>query len=322
VRNPTRILGALGVVLAASVSLTACDTSPFAAKVDSAVITQSSVNDQLNGYASNKAWVASVDFQNTVAQGGNGATVEGSGGPGTFDSAFSAHVLTEMIIASAIQQHLAATGNQPETDTQVAARAYREASEVTWTSFPASLRQSMSDELAEESALVPVPASSSTLQKAYEQYQPYLFYRVCLQEASAFTADQARTLAGSGSFTGAQLCYDQAGLETQGTALFRSVVKLSPGDVSAPIKTSYGYEVVKLVSRAGPALTPGVARVLGVVTGTANPAELQKVVAGASVKVNPAYGTWSSTNFAVLPPSYTSPSTTPSSPGGQSSSGQ
>jgi hypothetical protein len=302
VRIPARTLGALGLLLAASTALTACDTSPFAAKVNSDVIHQSSLDSQLSGWAANKPWVTAYDTQNSVSNGGTGTTVEGTGGSGTYSTAFSAGVLSRMISTSVFAQHLASTGSAADADIHVAARGVNEfEGQQLWTGFSPSVRDLLTQELADEAALITAPARSASLQQAYKTLQAYIFYSLCVQQATAFTKTEAQAISSSGNFTGAQVCYDQKALENQAPAFFAAVIQLSPGKVTAPVATTGGYEVAKLVSRSAPPLNDSVAKVVAIALGdTASANQVEAVLKKATVKVNPAYGTWSTDQ--VKPP--------------------
>jgi hypothetical protein len=291
-----RAAGLLAMALAASTTLTACDTSPYAARVNGYVITQSSLNGQLKGWASNKAWVGEYNSQNSVENGGSGTTVEGTGGSGTFSTTFSAGILDGLIATTALGQSLSTAGSLPDADMEVAARGVREAElGTTWTGWPPYVRQYIVDELAYQAALLHSVTISSTDKQAYQQFQPYIFYRLCVQQASAFTRAEAEAISSSGSFTGVQICYDQLALENESPAFFAAVVQLTVGKVSQPIPTKYGYEVAKLVSKSSPPFNQSVAKVVAVsVDSTVAEAPVTKILTSASVKVNPQYGTWSS----------------------------
>ncbi len=98
-------------------------------------------------------------------------------------------------------------------------------------------------------------------------------------------------------------CYNQVEFEAQPTAFQTAVLTLPVGKVSSPIKTSYGYQVVRVVDRTLQAYTPDLQRVLSLVIqssqGGGNPV-VTGLVSKASVRINPAYGTWSSSQ--VTPP--------------------
>jgi hypothetical protein len=298
-----RLAGLLCLLVAGSATLTACDTSPYAARVNGAVIRQTALNSQLAGWSSNKAWVSAFDAQNSAANGGPGATVEGTGGPGTFSTTFSAGILDGMIVTTAIGQHLAATGNLPNADVQVAARGVRQAElGPIWTGFPPSVRQYIVDELAFEGSLASAPARTSQIEQAYTQFKPYIFYELCLEQVTAFTKQQAEKISSTGNFTGAQVCYDQRSLEAQSPAFFTAVVGLAIGHVTAPVPAKFGFQVAKLISKSSPPFNDSVAKVVAVaVDATVINKQAEAIVGSASVRVNPAYGTWAS--GSLTPPS-------------------
>jgi hypothetical protein len=80
------------------------------------------------------------------------------------------------------------------------------------------------------------------------------------------------------------------------------------GRVAPPIKTSFGYQVVRVVSRAVQPFNEDVQRVLSTAIvsaqGQPNPTA-NAAVAKARVQINPAYGSWKSSQ--VVPP--TAPNT-------------
>ncbi len=286
--------------LTAAVGLAACNGSPYAASVNGQVISVAALNHQLAEWASNSTYVSDVDRANSTAQGGSGVGVIGAGGPGTYSSAFVANILGYNVNFDILAQRLSATHQLPGQDVLEAARAVNESQASYWSDFPASLRSFLVDDLAYEAALVPSNASASALQSSYAKVEPYLFSQLCLRQATATTLAEAEKLS-SGGFVGSVSCYDQAGVEAQTPAWQTAALKLAAnGDVSAPVKTNYGYVVLERVSRVSPGRTPGVDRVLSLLNAQSEPSQLTAVVNAAHVKVNPAYGTWS--NGQITPP--------------------
>jgi hypothetical protein len=294
------LLSVVGAVAALALGLTGCDTSPYAATVNGQVITVAALNHQLAQWASNQTWVQGFNQANSQSQGGDGTTVAGTGGAGTYNSKFAAAILSNMVGVTAVSQHLKATGNLPTQDEMVASRAVNQyLRSQYWTEFPQDLRTFLVQQLAEQGALAQVPANTSQLQGPYSQIQPYLFSKICVLQASAFSQAEAQAIVASGTVNGAQVCYDQATFEEAPAQVRSAVQKLTnPGDVSPAVPTSYGFVVLKLVSRDTPGFSPGVQRVL--VAATSQVAAVTQIINTASVKVNPAYGTWS--NGQVSPP--------------------
>jgi hypothetical protein len=291
------LAGALGV---GSLTLSACDASPYAATVNGHTITVNTLNQQMAGWAANKAWVAQFDSGNSAAQGGSGATVVGSGGHGTYSSTFAADILGDLVATQAISQYLSAHGIAITTEMTVTARAINQYIRGdSWTQFSPSIRDFQVNQLASEGAVAPVPTDTSNLQTPYSDIQPYLFYTICVDQASAPDQAAAQAILSSGSIGGAQLCYDQASLENQPADYQSALRKLTnPGDLTSVIKTEYGYSVAKLVSRTTPGFSTGVQQVLSAAVTT--PTKINTILASAQVRVNPAYGTWS--NGQISPP--------------------
>ncbi len=284
----------IGALAAGSMTLSACDASPYAASVNGETISQLALNTQLKDWASNQTWVTSFDAANSQQNGGSGTTVAGTGGPGTYSSTFVADILDNMIQVRIIHQHLASTANLPGPDEVVASRAVNEFLRSNyWDQFSPTLRSFLVDQLAEQAPLTPVSSDTATLKSAYGQIQPYLFSNLCVTTASAFDDAAARKLASSPDLQGAEVCYDQSSFEDQPVAFQKAVAKLSVGQTAAPIKTSYGYQVVRLTSRQSPGFSQGVQRVLSVATASSPAPQVTRLIGAAHVKVNPAYGTWS-----------------------------
>lgn len=285
------LAGALGV---GSLTLSACDASPYAATVNGYVITVNTLNNEMAGWAANKAWVQQFDSGNSTSQGGNGATVVGSGGAGTYSSTFAADILSDLVSTKAIDQYLAAHGITVTNDQLVAAQAINEYIRGdSWTQFSPSIREFQVRQLAEEGALAGVPTDTSSLQTPYSDIQPYLFSSICVDQESAPDQAAAQSIISGGSVTGSELCYDQSDLEEQSAAYQSALRKLSrPGDLTPAIKTDFGYVVAKLVSRNTPGFSAGVKQVLSAAVTT--PKEISTLLKTAKVRVNPRYGTWSS----------------------------
>lgn len=302
-KSPLRLLAVAGALGAASLSLSACDASPYAARVNGHVISQLQLNTQLKELASTPQFVSYFNTQSSSSNGGSGAVVAGTGGPGTYSQTFVSAVLRLDVEVAAMDQHLAATGRQPGPDALQAARGLQEASSSSyWDQLPPSQRDFLTRLVADEGMLTPVSTDTAGLQNVYAQLAPYIFSQVCVQQATAFSQADAAGLIASGNPGGSQICYDQQALEAQPAAFQAAVRGLKTGQLArTPVKTSYGYVVLKLISRDGPGLTDGVKRVLSLTSATSVSPEVSSTIQRASVKVNPAYGTWS--NGQVQPPS-------------------
>lgn len=306
-KTPTRIACVVAALAAGSLGLTACDASPYAAKVNGHVITVNSFNHTLAQWSSNPAVAQS--FQS------GGISVVGTGGHGTYSTNFASQVLTTIVNADIIHFHLAATGQPATAEEQIAARAVAEVQDgQIWGQLSPALRDFLVQELADEGSLAQAPADPSAVQSDYQIIKPNLFSSVCVIQASAFSQAAAESISSSGQVNGADVCYDQISLDAKSPALQSAVRGLAaPGDVSQPIRTSYGYLVVKLASRATLSLDSQVEQVL--VARQSAPGAVGTILQAAHVHVNPAYGTWSNGQVtppvSPLAPPPTSPSATP-----------
>jgi hypothetical protein len=286
---------ALGIPLFAA---TGCDVAPYAVRVNDQVIRQTVVNAELRSWSGNSAYVTAFDSSN----GSSGLTVAGDA-PGTYSTTWVANILDGIIQGAAVQQKLVATNNLPDEATVAAARSVGEISQVGWYEFSPEFREVLVQRLADEATFTPPSVPTSTLTGVYEHYQSYFFTQVCTLQDSAPTLDEAKALAASGLPNGTPGCYDQVQFEAQ-PAPFRSAVQATAvGKVAAPIQTSYGYQVVKVVSRAEQGFTSQVQRVLSVAInsteGTPN-TTIDGLLSHTRVQLNPMYGTWK--NSAVTPP--------------------
>lgn len=298
-----RLLSLAGALGAASLSLTACDASPYAAVINGHTISVNSLTHQLAAFTSNRVFVSQFDSSNSPAQGGDGSTVGGTGGAGTYSTKFVSEVLSAMIETQAVHQHVVATGNQPTADEVIAARAvngYIRAS--YWNKFPREVKDFFVETLADQAALTAAPTDSSSLQTPFSDIQPFLFSNICVAEATAFDQAAAQSIISSNHVNGAVVCFNQADLETQAPAFQDAVRKLTTvGDISPAIKTSYGYQVLQLTRRDSPGFSVGVQKVIA--AAETPPQAISGIISSAHVKVNPRYGTWA--NGQVSPPQLT-----------------
>ncbi len=183
-----------------------------------------------------------------------------------------------------------------------------ETSGQEWTEFSPAFRDVLVGRLADEAAVSQTTAPTATLSQAYQQYIQYFFVQICVLQSTATTKAAAQAISDSGGVNGAQVCYDQAQLEGFPVAFKDAVMQTAVGSVSQPIQSGFGYQVVKVVSRQEQGFNAGLQRVLSLVLsngqGSTDPS-LAKLIQDAHVKVNPAYGTWSS-SAGVTPPQVSS----------------
>jgi hypothetical protein len=286
-------------------SLSACDASPYAATANGQTIKALSLNTRLAEWGANKTYVNAQDA--AAEQGTSGAVAITGAGSGTYTSAFVATTLSQMVVDSILRQHLTATGSLPDAAMLAAARGVYEAnsSNAYWFGFPDKLRAALTDDLADEAAVVPASSNTTALQEGFSELGSYMWTQLCVTQSSAFNLADAKSIESAGVPNGTSVCWDQAGLEDQPAAYRTAVFALTLGQTSKPISTSYGYEVVKEVSRKSVPLDSDTAKVLTIVldsnSGVALPS-LDKLILGAKVKVNPAYGTWNAKRGNITPP--------------------
>jgi hypothetical protein len=294
-----RLLALTAALATAAVGLSACDGSPPAVTVNGRVITVSALNSQLALWTSDKALVASIDqsAQQNSSQGSQPQTVEGAGGKGTYSASFVNQVLGFNIESIALQQYLSRRGEVATPVEVETARAYEETNPNRtpyWDTLATPLQNLFVDFLADEGAATAAPTDLSQVQQQYSSLQSAIFSSVCVLETSTPDLDGAKAVAGSGTVTGAQVCYDQQHLEAQPANVRAAVLGLAKvGQISQPVKTPFGYEVVELKSRNSPPLDAGVAQVLTAASSPPNQV-LGTILSSAKVTVNADYGTWAS----------------------------
>jgi PPIC-type PPIASE domain len=303
VKPSLRILGGALALAGLSLALTACDTSPYAAQVNSQVIKETALNAEIRAWAGNPTYVSSYDSANSTDNGGSGTTVVGAAA-GTFSLPWVASILSGMIESSIIHQHLNSTGKLPDEQMVNASRSVNETSGQEWTEFSSPFRGVLVGRLADEAAASQATVPVATLQQAYQQYIEYFFVQICVLQSTATTNAAAQAISAGGGVNGAPVCYNQAQLEGYPVAFKNAVMQTKVGSVSQPIQSGFGYQVVKVVTRQEQGFNPGVQQVLSLVLsnsqGSGDPS-LANLISSARVKVNPAYGTWSSTS-GVNPP--------------------
>lgn len=306
-----RIFAAAAAVLTLSTVVSACDVSPYAARVNSQVIKETTLHAELAEWAGNREYVSAFDAdaqKSSACQQDQFSCVFVSGdAPGTYNNEWVSSILTGMITANVVHQRLQATGRRVNQAGLQAARAVSEITQFGWTTFSTSFRDTLVRRLADQALITPQFAQlSQEITQAYQQYKAYFFSKVCVVQAAAFSLGEASVISANGDLKGQPVCYNQANLENQAPDLRQTIMGLDVGKVSRPVKTPYGYIVVKVTSREVIALTPELQRTISVFIVNAQGANdtVNALLARASVKVNPAFGSWSRTSsgFGVTPP--------------------
>jgi hypothetical protein len=281
-----------------------CDSSPFAASVDGHVIKQTAFNAELHALAGNAAYVKE--------QNASGLDVGGAA-PGTYNATWTASVLTGAITGAVVRNHLAAERNLPSQAQLDASRVVDELTyAAAWPAFSPSYQATIVErdaDLAMVETDTITPAQLATLQSHYANV---FFSRVCVRTVAATSAAQAAATVTaieadptSSTLGGALQCYTTAQLDAAGAALLNTVLGLKTGGATTQ-KTSYGYQITAVTSRTAIPLGPALGRAVQVaVNSTKGTTQVvNNLLAGAHVKVNPLYGSWTGSPtmaYAVRP---------------------
>ena len=326
---------ALGLLAAA---LSGCSTAPSAASVNGQTISQEQLAEQLHVLASDPAYVKAQDdafFEEYEEETQNGEqapelTVEApfGSGPAIYGMTWTSLVLTDMITALAVEEHVAKEGQSPTATELAAAWASEYAANPTeWQDLTPGARTAGALYDADHALVEGAARNSATTDtQFYRAHSSYFWSRVCLTvvdvpvsssgpgAARAQAASIASELSGHGAqgapaVLGANLYCDSPEQLIEQPAAFRKVVSgLNPGH-SAVLPESYEDQVVEVRSRAAVAFDSQVAGDIDIVAtdggSQALPASDSKVIAvllGSHIKVNPAYGSWSTSIPAPCPP--------------------
>jgi hypothetical protein len=291
--------GAAAAAVAAA-SLASCDASPYAANIGGSRISQTSFNAELKLWADNPTLTKLAQSNMTST----GAAVQGTGGAGTYSMAFTDFVLGLLMRDRIFGQALAAKGLAVEPGALTTTRAVLEQGLSGWSSMPESVRELLTRDDTVEAVLGAKQVSDSQATQLLGTITSYDFTQVCVVAASTFSQSDAAAITASGKVTGATVCYDQQQFEDQSAAFQKAVVGLtSVGQVSQPVQTTYGYQVLQLSSRSVPTVDGQVKDVVYALSQQSSTSQtLIDAVHSASVKVNPKYGSWSAQTGQVVAP--------------------
>lgn len=317
------------MVAAVSVTLGAagCDSSPVAASVDGSLIKQAALRAQMRGLASSPEFVQAWDSSFSVP-------VRGSS-PGTFSLAFSASTLADLITATALRQHLAATHQTVDPAISATVRGYYALTAAGWFQFSPALRDELVAQASDTVAVQPDPGDLSLARQYLSDptKQAYFFTQVCVRTVTAtvpdgnggvdFPASYARAQqiraqqfpsspsttppsappggnGGSAAAGGATVCYSPAQLEQQGQSFYDTVIGLAPGQSTPPQRTSYGYNLLAVDSRQLLPFSPAVGKALIYnspnLTQVSPRRAVDRILAAARISLNPQFGHWDGTN--------------------------
>ena len=310
---PTRRLAPLVTLLVASLALSACSSvgeSP-AATVNGHDISADSVRSELRIIRDNRAYRNALEqsYQMTLA----------GTSKGTFDSSFTAQVLSLRIYYALVEQsfeklHLTVKKSDETRAKQTIKQQVDTLGKTVWTSLPQKYR----DQLGYQEALIEVAsneAGEGKIGRNYfnshkEQFQTICVSHILVSSANHSDADARRIAkdikaeldAGADFATVAKEKSEDTGSKPNGgdldcdvpgrfvAAFDKATLTLPVGKVSDPVKTQFGYHLILVRSR-----TPAVfSKVAGGLGQKAFEDYLLTLVCGkkSDVHVNPSFGTW------------------------------
>jgi foldase protein PrsA len=311
-------------VVALAILATACGSvSSYAAKVDNKSISQSDLETELRSIAANGPYLALIESRQQVK--GTGA--------GTFDAAFTALALTRQIYYQLIGTELAARKLAVSPSDLAAARAtviQQIQGEDVFKDFPKSYQ----DELIRRQAQLDLltfslngqTGSADDAAKAYYEAHKDDFASACVSHilvASPEQADdvKARLDRGEDFATVAKAVSTDTQSAQKGGELgcdinsetgfvpeFLLAVFAQPvGQVGAPVKTQFGYHVIKVTSRVVPPFDDVKAEARQKLADSGQEkllTWLQETITKAKIEINPRYGTFNKEGASpgVVPP--------------------
>lgn len=307
-RSLTRLAAGVAVLAAATLGVSACNASPYAAQVNHQVIKSSVLDRDLQGYTANTKLVAALSSQ--------GAHVYGAS-TSSYNNSFVAGELTALIDAKVVSQYLTAHHLRVSRGLLDATRAIEQLTYGSdWAGFSPAYRASMVTQDAEHALIEPRVISTSELRQTYIDYRSRFWSTVCVRDLTitatgprgrvdlAASRAQAQRLvtsvnrrssasAADGVRGGSVGCYTPSQLEQQSFAT--QVLGLATYHASAPRRQSFGYQVLVVTRRHILPLYPTVAQALNgyyVSDGNATDTTLNRMLRASDIRVNPAYGSW------------------------------
>lgn len=327
---PSRLLSPVSLVGVTALSLSACSLTPYAAVVNGTVVSQQSLNSTLAAIAGNSAYASRLGFSGPLR----------GPSPGTYDSNFAAQVLDQQVFFTVVEQLAKNKGLRLPSGERTSISAAAESSAGGRNAFLALPRSYRSQLLSEYAAQTELEAYAGHVNltpgaaRAYYSSHPAAFSRICsstilLSSASQAASVRKEILAGTpfasaarkdslnqptAANGGAVGCGVPAQYSQVFGAQVASDLSSAPvGAVSAPVQTSSGWQLFEVTSRrleTYAQVEPYVQQVQLAATFPAFGAMLQRALAAARVKVNPAYGRWAVAGgqHHVVPPTAPPPS--------------
>jgi parvulin-like peptidyl-prolyl isomerase len=323
-------------LVALALLATACTSTSYAAKVGDKSISEDDLEKELRSIAANGPYLKLVESRQQVK--GTGA--------GTFDAAFTALALTRQIYYQLIGTELANRKLTVSADDLAAARStviQQIQGEDVFKEFPPSYQ----DELIRRQAQLDLLTlslnglSGSTEEAARNYYDAHKdeFASSCvshiLVQDQAKADDVRARVAGGQDFAviaraesqdtqsaqkGGELGCD-INQDTGFVPEFMLAVSTQPvGEVGSPVKTQFGFHVIKVTSRQTPPFdrVKDQARQRLAVSGQEKLLTwLQETIGKAKIEINPKYGTFNKEGNSpgVVPPARPADATATSAPG-------
>ena len=325
---------AAAVGLALLITSTACGSAgTYAAKVNEKTISEDQLVGELRSIAANEDYLKMVEAQQAVR----------GTGQGTFDSAFTALALTRQIYYTLIGAELK-TRNLTVTDADLAAARAAVVDQLQGEQVFAAFPKSYQDDLVRRQAELDVLTvavngmeSADKAARAFYEANPSEFASACASHILVPTEEQANALrdriaagedfaavaaaeskdtqsAAKGGDVGCGITKDTGFVPEFLGAVFSQPV----GEVGTPVKTQFGYHLIKVNSRNVPPYDQVATQARRKVTEAGQDqvlSVLEAAVQGSKIQVNPKYGSFRKTGNSpgVVPPQSSAATTAPQS---------
>ncbi len=336
--NFSRAFVASAVAIALIATAACSSVAPYAARVDGQRISEDSLVGELRSIAANEEYLKLVEERQPVR----------GTGQGTFDSAFTAIALTRQIYYTLITTELQRRKLTVGESDMAAARALvieQLSGEEVFNEFPKGYQQDLVRRQAQLDLLtlsVNELGSPDEAARKYYDDNPAQFATACASHI--LVADEAKAnelkgrIAGGEDFaavakadsidtgtkpTGGDLGCDITP-DTDFVEEFKVAVFAQPvGEVGGPVKTQFGYHLVKVTKREVAPYEQVSAAARTRVTDAGQEkvlTVLQEAVQKARIDVNPKYGSFRKTGPSpgVVPPESGAPTSSGAGPGGAS----
>ncbi|HEX9547942.1 MAG TPA: peptidylprolyl isomerase [Acidimicrobiales bacterium] len=327
----------------------------YAVKVNGIVISRSSLDAELADIAHNTTYRQIIDQQHDQ-QGGPGP-VEGTA-KGTYTQSFTSYVLTQRVEYQLVhdelvrRRHLPSPSDVDRARPTVIRRFTQSTPGDVFQAFPAAYQRTLIERQAEVTALV-MTFSDADVHSYYTSHSGDFATELCVRHILItgkdakgnidFAASKARALQIKGQLdAGADFAAlaKSVSADTQSAVnggklpgnapdgclgsqdasqlvqpFAQAIATLPVNQVSDPVQTQFGYHLIEVTDRK---LSDFNSRVAQSARQSMLLTLLQQRLAGASIKVNPEFGSFDKSRAAIVPPAApaTSGSTTASTPTG------